>query len=91
MACWQRGVIQPLCDQKTQRHEIRPVMTGLEIDILACPACYGDLAIVGDSLQCQGCYNTYPIVNGIPRLLVSEKPSEALAEEQEWWGIPTPE
>lgn len=56
------------------------------LDLLACPACHGDLAptravpeagdIVEGELACNRCSARYPITRGVPRLL-----PEALAEE----------
>jgi len=45
------------------------------LEILACPACHSQLALVGDSwLICQNdaCRRKYPIEDGIPVLLVEE-------------------
>lgn len=41
-------------------------------DILACPACKGDLKYSNDKkgLICTGCKKKYPIKDGIPVLLV---------------------
>jgi hypothetical protein len=40
------------------------------IDRLACPACLGILRLEEARLVCAGCGRTYPIVNGIPVLIV---------------------
>lgn len=46
--------------------------------IIVCPACHGELALVGDDastrpeLVCQGCGLAYPVRDGIPVLLVDE-------------------
>ena len=55
------------------------------MDILACPACKGDLKlsveeeddkeIVGGSLYCCKCNERYPIVDRIPNLLPKDLPS----------------
>lgn len=47
------------------------------LEIIVCPACRADLALVGEELVCQGCGLAYPVRDGIPVLLVDEarKPS----------------
>lgn len=46
--------------------------------IIVCPACHGELALVGGDasaqpeLVCQGCGLAYPVRDGIPVLLVDE-------------------
>ncbi|MGH7775704.1 MAG: Trm112 family protein [Candidatus Dormibacterales bacterium] len=42
--------------------------------ILACPACHGSLepAPGGDGLDCAACKLRYPVVDGIPIMLVEE-------------------
>lgn len=42
------------------------------LDILACPACKGDVQLDNEKIVCQGCGLKYPIKNGIPVLLVEE-------------------
>jgi uncharacterized protein YbaR (Trm112 family) len=37
---------------------------------LACPACHGDLRLERSSVQCIACHRTYPIVDGIPALII---------------------
>lgn len=37
---------------------------------LACPACHGGLSLQGASLLCSVCARAYPIVDGIPVLIV---------------------
>ena len=37
---------------------------------LACPACFGDLRREDAHLVCAGCRRAYPIVDGIPVLIV---------------------
>lgn len=39
---------------------------------LACPACYSGLNIEDTGVRCAGCGRVYPIVDGIPVLIVSE-------------------
>jgi hypothetical protein len=49
------------------------------LDMLACPVaeCRKPLTLAADekSLQCTGCGRIYPVRDGIPILLVEEKPS----------------
>jgi uncharacterized protein YbaR (Trm112 family) len=40
------------------------------LDLLACPACSGALTIGVDGLACSACGLVYPVVDGIPILLV---------------------
>jgi len=48
------------------------------LEIIVCPACHGDLALVEDGpgpdpeLICQDCGLAYPVRDGIPVLLVDE-------------------
>jgi uncharacterized protein YbaR (Trm112 family) len=49
--------------------------TPLEFDAsilaqLACPACHGDLRLEDLRLVCSACGRRYPIVDGIPALIV---------------------
>ncbi|HEY1902257.1 MAG TPA: Trm112 family protein [Terracidiphilus sp.] len=37
---------------------------------LACPACLGDLRLADNRLVCAACGRSYPIVDGIPVLIV---------------------
>jgi uncharacterized protein len=43
---------------------------------LACPACYGELRLEGARLRCMACCRGYPIVDGIPVMIVerAERP-----------------
>ena len=38
--------------------------------ILACPACQGDVVLKEDKIVCSRCQRVYPIIDGIPVLLV---------------------
>lgn len=40
------------------------------LDQLACPACLGALNLQEDKLACVACGRTYPVVDGIPVLIV---------------------
>jgi uncharacterized protein YbaR (Trm112 family) len=42
------------------------------LEVLACPKCGGDLEQNGDNLICHSCGLSYPIIDGIPMLLVEE-------------------
>jgi uncharacterized protein YbaR (Trm112 family) len=48
---------------------------------LACPACIGDLRLEAQELICAACGRRYPIVDGIPVLIVdkSTAPSQAVS------------
>ncbi len=46
---------------------------------LACPACYGELRLEGARLRCMACSRGYPIVDGIPVMIVER--AERLGEE----------
>ena len=39
---------------------------------LACPACQGDLRLEGERVVCERCGLAYPIVDGIPVLIVNQ-------------------
>jgi len=38
--------------------------------LLACPACQGDVELKDSTIVCVKCHRHYPIVDGIPVLLV---------------------
>jgi hypothetical protein len=40
--------------------------------LLACPACQGDIELKDNQIFCTSCHRRYPIVDGIPVLLVDE-------------------
>jgi hypothetical protein len=46
---------------------------------LACPACYGELRLEGARLRCKACSRGYPIVDGIPVMIVES--ARRLGEE----------
>src|ERR687891_2541190 len=56
----------------------------LEIDryleTLRCPSCRSSLSFSNEELKCEGCALSFPIVNGIPRMVVPEL-RKALAGE----------
>jgi hypothetical protein len=45
---------------------------------LACPACHGDLCLEEARLVCIACGRAYPIVDGIPVLIVKRAESIAV-------------
>ncbi len=48
---------------------------------LACPACYGNLRLQGARVICATCHRAYPIVDGIPVLIVERAQT---AGEESW-------
>lgn len=42
------------------------------LEILACPACKGDVELREDKIICTQCGRRYPIRDGIPIMLVDE-------------------
>ena len=42
------------------------------LEILACPACKGDITQVNDRIVCAQCGRKYPIKDGIPIMLVDK-------------------
>jgi uncharacterized protein len=46
---------------------------------LACPACYGELRLEGARLRCLTCSRSYPIVDGIPVMIIDR--AERLVKE----------
>lgn len=42
------------------------------LDILACPACKGDVFLKDEKIVCRKCSKKYPIREGIPIMLVDE-------------------
>jgi len=48
--------------------EFDPTVLGL----LACPACHGGLRLDKTYLICAGCGRAYPVVDGIPTLIVEQ-------------------
>jgi uncharacterized protein len=49
------------------------------VDQLACPACYGSLRHEDSQLICTACGRAYPIIEGIPVLIVAR--AEAAGEK----------
>ena len=42
------------------------------VDVLACPACKGDVQLKDNKIICLKCKRKYPIKDGIPIMLVEE-------------------
>lgn len=42
------------------------------LEILACPKCKGDIKLKGKFLICEGCKLAYPILDGIPDMLIDD-------------------
>ena len=42
------------------------------LEILACPACKGDVELRDEKIVCKKCGKKYPIRNGIPIMLIDE-------------------
>ena len=60
--------------------------TQLEFDAsvlaqIACPACHGDLRMEDSRLICAACSRRYPIVDGIPALIVERAESAGDANQ----------
>jgi hypothetical protein len=49
---------------------------------LACPACLGALALADERLLCTACHRIYPIIDGIPALIVERAKSPADLREK---------
>lgn len=58
------------------------------IDLVRCPRCHGRLELqstsaAGEHFQCHGCRVMYPVIDGIPQLLVDEaRPLEGAPEKR---------
>ena len=61
------------------------------IERLACPACLGNLRLAEDRLVCAGCERGYPIVDGIPVLIVERAvaPSQTVSSGASSTSDPT--
>jgi uncharacterized protein len=42
------------------------------LEIIVCPDCHGELAVVDEELVCRSCGLAYPVRDDIPVLLVDE-------------------
>jgi len=48
----------------------QPTLDPAVLTQLACPSCHGDLRLQDSRLICAACSRKYPIVDGIPTLIV---------------------
>jgi uncharacterized protein YbaR (Trm112 family) len=48
----------------------RKLLTPNELRYVVCPACYATLCMEAESILCTGCARRYPIVDGLPILLI---------------------
>ena len=42
------------------------------LDILACPACKGDVELINNKIVCKKCGKRYPVRQGIPVMLIDQ-------------------
>jgi uncharacterized protein YbaR (Trm112 family) len=50
--------------------EARPYkLDGGVLELLACPACAGDLRLQGNALLCAACGRSFPVIDGIAVLI----------------------
>jgi len=49
---------------------VLPALDASVVPQLACPACHGELNFDASRLICSGCRRAYPVVDGIPALIV---------------------
>jgi uncharacterized protein YbaR (Trm112 family) len=52
------------------------------LEILACPACHGEINEVEAGLQCSDCGRLYPIRDGVPVMLVDEATGPSTSGEK---------
>lgn len=45
------------------------------LEVLACPKCHGKLDVKEQALECPACRLRYPILDGIPVMLIDEAES----------------
>jgi uncharacterized protein YbaR (Trm112 family) len=53
-----------------QSDGVKPVLDENVLRQLACPACAGDLRVDASHLRCIACERAYPVIDGIPVLIV---------------------
>jgi len=51
-------------------------------EVLVCTVCHGQLDEGADELVCRVCGRHYPIVDGIPNMVVDERSSQTSSEEK---------
>jgi hypothetical protein len=54
---------------------ILPALDASIVSRLACPACHSDFLLEASHLICSGCRRAYPVVDGIPALIVEKAES----------------
>ena len=52
------------------------------LEILACPACKGDVKLVENTIRCLECKRIYPIQNDIPVMLIEESRLEEIPDKK---------
>jgi len=52
------------------------------LDILACPVCKNDFECINDELICHHCQKAFPILQGIPILLIEKSRDFKKVEEK---------
>ena len=60
-------------------------------EVLACPACQGNLVIEGDRIECQKCRKTYAIRNGIPYFVEEEELDDFEVGESQFHSLVAPQ
>ena len=53
------------------------------LEILACPACKGDVEEKGDTIVCLSCRRIYPVVDNIPVMLIDESRVEQGEDDED--------
>jgi uncharacterized protein YbaR (Trm112 family) len=56
--------------QRTSLQRSRDLSLHQSLDLLACPCCLQPLRLGPEALVCAGCGRIYPILDGIPILLI---------------------
>jgi uncharacterized protein YbaR (Trm112 family) len=51
------------------------------VSLLACPACAGDLQLDASHLRCVPCSRAYPVIDGIPVLIVERAEQPTIRKE----------
>lgn len=55
-------------------------MTPGVLEVLRCPACESRVAPAGEAFRCAGCRRGYPVVNGVPRMVVDARGGGQIAQ-----------
>lgn len=56
----------------TLRQKANKVIDKILVDVLACPACNGDVKPAGKKIVCKKCGKQYPLRGGVPLMLLDE-------------------